>query len=82
MKRFRLSTKSNPFDPFDEFEKWIDYDCNVLGLNSSAYLARMLPDSDFYTDEEREQVISETIDEIIKLDPFNIYIKVSKEVDD
>ena len=77
--RFRLTTNDNPFDPFDEFENWLNFDSTVLGYNSSAYLARMFPDSDLYTEEEREAVLEDTIDKIIELDPLNIYKKVSKE---
>ena len=68
----------NPFDPIDDFDKWYDYDVNVLGLNSSAYLARIFRDSEQFTEEERELAKEDAIDEIIKYDFLNIYRKVKK----
>ena len=68
----------NPFDPIEEFDKWYDYDINVLGLNSSAYLARIFRDSDEFTPEERELAKERAIDEIIKYDFLNIYRKVKR----
>ena len=73
-----LTTVDNPFDPFDQFDDWINYDM-YLGYNSSAYLARIAFTSDQLSDRENEKVIEQAIDEIIKYDPFNLYIKVKRE---
>ena len=73
-----LTTVDNPFDPFDQFDDWINYDM-YLGYDSSAYLARIAFTSDQLSDRENEKVIEQAIDEIIKYDPFNLYIKVKRE---
>ena len=73
-----LTTVDNPFDPFDQFDDWINYDM-YLGYNSSAYLARIAFTSDQLSDRENEKVIEQAIDEIIKYDPFNLYVKVKRE---
>lgn len=78
MAQCMLTTVDNPFDPFDQFDDWINYDM-YLGYNSSAYLARIAFTSDQLSDRENEKVIEQAIDEIIKYDPFNLYIKVKRE---
>jgi hypothetical protein len=76
---YRLTTKDNPFDPFDEFEQWYNYDCNVLGLNSCAYLARLAATSEYLSDEENIQATNEAIDLIIASDPFDLYRRVTRK---
>ena len=78
MAQCMLTTVDNPFDPFDQFDDWINYDM-YLGYDSSAYLARIAFTSDQLSDRENEKVIEQAIDEIIKYDPFNLYIKVKRE---
>ncbi len=40
MAQCMLTTVDNPYDPFDQFDEWFNYDMD-LGYNSSAYLARI-----------------------------------------
>ena len=77
-KSFMLTTFDNPYDPFDEFEKWFLFDCEK-GYNSCAYLARIAKTSDQFTDEENDAEIERAIDEIIALDFMNIYKKVEQK---
>ena len=73
-----LSTFDNPFNPFDDFDSWFQYDSDK-GYNSCSYLARIARTSDQLTDEENSQEIERAIDEIIKYDFMNIYTKVKGE---
>nr|DAN00295.1 MAG TPA: erythrocyte membrane protein 1 [Caudoviricetes sp.] len=77
--RVALTTKDNPFDPIDDFVKWWKFDTAILGRDTCGYLAKIARTSDLLTDEENEFEIERAIDEIIKFDPFNIYIKVKRE---
>lgn len=77
-KSFMLTTFDNPFDPFEEFEKWFLFDVEK-GYNSCAYLARIAHTSDLFTDEENDEEIERAIDEIIALDFRNIYKKVEQK---
>lgn len=77
MAQCMLTTVDNPYDPFDQFDEWFNYDMD-LGYNSSAYLARIAFTSDQLSDKENEKEIERAIDEIIKYDPFNLYVKIKR----
>ena len=72
-----LTTLDNPYDPFTQFDLWLQYDIDK-GHNSCAYLGRIAETSDELSDEENAEEIERAIDEIVKYDPFNLYIKVSR----
>lgn len=74
-----LSTYDNPYDPFDQFLQWFLFDVEK-GYNSCGYLARIARTSDELSDEENSIEIERAIDEIIKYDEFNIYVKVKKQI--
>ena len=80
-KRFAITTIDNPFDPFDQFDSWFLFDVEK-GYNSCGYLARIMKDTDSFSDEETQIEIERAIDEIIFYDFLNIYKKVVKEVED
>ena len=81
MKQTMLTTFDNPFDPFDQFDSWINFDMEK-GYNSCAYLARIAFTSDSLSDAENEQEVERAIDEIIRYDFMNIYRKVVRESED
>lgn len=75
MAKCALTTKDNPFDPFEQFEEWYVFDTSK-GYNSCGLLDRHSFTSSQMSDEENDKEIERAIDEIIKYDPFNIYTKV------
>lgn len=70
-----LTTIDNPYNPFDKFDEWLDYDL-LAGHNCCAYLDRIAKTSDALSDAENEAIINEAIDEIIEYDPTGLYIKL------
>lgn len=78
MAKCALTTFDNPYDPFDEFDSWYQFDMDN-GYRSCAYLDRIARTSDQLTDEENDREIERAIDEIIKYDFMNIYKKVKME---
>ena len=72
-----LSTFDNPFDPFEDYTSWMLFD-KEKGYNSSERLMRIANLNDSMSDEEEDAEIERAIDEIIKYDIMNVYIKVTK----
>lgn len=70
-----LSTIDNPFNPFENFDEWFRYDTEY-GHDCCSYLARIAKTSEMLSDEENSLEVEKAIDEIIKYNPENIYIKV------
>lgn len=85
-----LTTPDNPFDPIKQFDLWYDFDLdkerrsldengNITYLNCCSYLDRMAHTSDQLSDFENIEEIERAIDEIIKHDVTNSYMKVVRE---
>ena len=72
-----LTTVDNPYDPIDDFMNWYMFDVEK-GYNSCSYLARIAKTSEQFTDLENEEEIERAIDEIIKYDFMNMYVKVKR----
>jgi len=75
-----LSTKDNPFDPFDDFDNWYRFD-NDYGYNCCGILARLYDNSEDLPPTVEARNIEEVIDSFIASDPTENYIKVQKEVE-
>ena len=73
-----LTTIDNPFNPFDNFDSWYIFDMDKK-YNTCALLDRIAQTSDEQlSDAENEKEIERAIDEIIKYDFQNIYVKVTE----
>ena len=77
-KNCMISTVDNPYNPFEQFDPWLSFDIEK-GYNSCAYLARIAHTSDELSDEENTNEVERAIDEIIKYDFQNLYVKVIKQ---
>ena len=66
-----LTTKDNPYSPFDQFDLWRMYD-NEMGYQTCERLAKILEPliEDDMSDVEKEKAMDQAIDEIIKYDDF------------
>ena len=78
--RCALTTFDNPFDPFEQFASWFQFD-EEKGYHSTSYLGRIARTSDQFTETENYEEIERAIDEIIKYDFLHIYKKVKQEVE-
>lgn len=74
-----LTTFDNPYDPFDQYDEWLQYDLDA-GYSTNSYLARIAMLSESLSDKEMNDEIERAIDEIIRYDFRNIYKKVKKDV--
>lgn len=75
---FMLTTIDNPFDPFEQFDKWFQFDIEKRYYTCSR-LARIAKLSDEMTEKETNDEIERAIDEIIKYDFTNTYKKVKRK---
>lgn len=73
-----LSTVDNPFDPFEQFNDWLNFDTSK-GYYSSNVLARITQIEDDFTQNEIDEENERAIDEIIKYDPLGIFVKITKQ---
>lgn len=72
-----LSTHDNPFNPFKDFDSWWSYDTE-MGYNSCGRMMRMANLRPDMSPTEEDLEVERAIDEIIKLDFTDTYIKVIK----
>ena len=73
---YMLTTVDNPYNPFEQFVPWYQYDVD-MGYNTCSHLARIVKLSDDLSEKEIDEAIDAAMDEIIKYDPLGIYQKVS-----
>lgn len=78
MLRLALTTEDNPFDPFDEFEEWFNFDV-TQGYNTCAYLARVTTTSTDLTEADQVEATNEAIEEILELNLTGNYQVVERE---
>mgnify|MGYP001777112047 CR=1 FL=1 len=75
---YMLTTKDNPFDPFEQFDSWFMIDVEK-GYYSCSRLARIAVFSDDMTEKEVNEETERAIDEIIKYDFTDLYQKVQRK---
>jgi hypothetical protein len=79
MRQSMLTTTDNPFDPFTQFDEWYAFDTSK-GYHTCSYLARIARTSDELSQEDEDIAIESAIDEIVTLNVFGVYKKVTKDV--
>lgn len=72
-----LTTIDNPYNPFNDFENWYNFD-ESKGYHTCSYLARVTKGS--YELSEADDLLAQeiAIDEIIELNVLGIYKKVKE----
>ena len=78
MARVMLTTKDNPYDPFEQFDDWYNWD-EMAGYHTCGYLGRVAGTSMELSDEENDSLVEEAIDNIVRLDPLEMYVKVTRD---
>jgi len=80
VKEYALTTIDNPFDPFEDFDKWLAFD-EAKGYHSCAYLDRIAKTSSFFGDEANILEVNRAIDEILKYNVNGLYKKVTRDIE-
>ena len=60
-----LTTSDNPWNPITNWDEWYAYD-NARGYNTCGYLARIAPTVNDFNDELNDEILEQTIDEIVR----------------
>lgn len=72
-----LTTKDNPYNPFDQFHLWWLYDI-AMGYDSCKLLGRVVHLEEDMTEKEKEDAMDRAIDEIIANDPLGIFVRATE----
>ena len=74
-----LSTIDNPYDPFTQYDLWYNFD-ERQGYHSSAYLGRIVKQTEDLGQSVSLTAIDEAIDEIVEQNIIGLYVKVTKDL--
>lgn len=77
MKEFALTTKDNPYSPFDKFDQWWNYDI-AHSYKTCERLARVAFTDDTMTPEEYNKEIQRACNQVVIEDPLDIFKVVSR----
>lgn len=72
-----LTTKDNPYSPFDQFDLWRQYDLE-MGYQTCERLGKIIHIEDGMSDKEKEEAMDIAIDEIVKNDPLGIFVRATE----
>lgn len=75
-KRIHITTFDNPFNPFEDFASWFDYDMEK-GYCSCERVARLTNVTDDMTDLEKEMETEKATKRLVEIDPLNLYQIIS-----
>ena len=81
MRAVMVTTDDNPYDYFDQFEQWKDFDENA-GYNTLSYLARVANVSDDMPDSIYNKEVERAVDEICYFNLTGNYKKIVRDVED
>lgn len=70
-----LTTVDNPWNPFTQFDEWLQFD-ETAGYNTTQYLARLTFSSPDLSDADQSEAIEVAIDSIVEQNVLGIYRKV------
>ena len=81
-EKVHITTIDNPFNPFEDFASWYDFDMEK-GYCSCQRVARLANITDDMTDIEEEAEIERATKRLVEIDPLDIFqlyiIKVKDE---
>ena len=75
---YMLTTVDNPFNPFTQFEEWLQYDTQ-MGYNTPAFLDRIANVSNDLSQPDQILAVQNAINEIVQENVSGMWRKVSKD---
>ena len=79
-RQVALTTTDNPFDYWDDFDRWYHFDEVEKGYCTLEYVTRMAHISPFLPPALNEQILEEAIDSICQLNLTGNYKKIVRDV--
>lgn len=76
-----VTTIDNPYDYFTQFDDWYAFD-EGKGYCTCEFLARLVIDSDAFSDEDNALELERAVDEMVKYNVLGLYKKVEYFGDD
>lgn len=70
-----ITTKDNPYNPFTQYDEWEAWDIQK-GYHTNSYVGRIAKTSVALSEADQMLEIERAIDEILELNPLDIYEKV------
>ena len=77
---YTATTSDNPYDPFDEFRQWYQFDVEH-GYHTCSLLARVVHTSEALSELDQQLAIQYTVDEILSENVSGVHIKAVKKAD-
>lgn len=74
---YMLTTVDNPFDPFTQFDEWLEYDI-AMGYNTSSFLDRISNVSNDLSLPDQALAVQQAIDEIVEENVSGMWRKVAR----
>jgi hypothetical protein len=74
-----ISTSDNPFNPFDDYDAWFNWDM-VKGYHTPSLLDRLMVTSDQLSDSDQAADLEDAIDRLVDLNPNGMIIKVTRDL--
>ena len=71
-ERIHITTVDNPFNPFEDFASWYDFDMEK-GYCSCQRVARLAHISDDMTENEIEEETERATRRLVEIDPLDIF---------
>lgn len=78
LNEIRLTTKDNPFNPFEQFSDWFMFDVEK-GYNTCSHLARFTHFDDDMSELEQENERQKAINKVLEYDFGNIYKTIARK---
>ncbi|MDR2395836.1 MAG: hypothetical protein LBD57_04485 [Endomicrobium sp.] len=77
---YMLSTLDNPYNPYEDFDKWYLYD-ETSGYHTCGYLARLVATSYDLSEEDQDDAIRIAMESMLETNVTGNYFKVFPDSD-
>jgi len=74
-----LTTKDNPWNPFDHWREWYTWD-STAGYHTSGLLARRVSNSEELSELAQQEIINEAINEIVEENYNGVLMAIWRDV--